>query len=222
MLFQVAGTNDIPWFLASGARGAESLRGILAKHGLDLEKFEAILDFGCGVGRVMRHWNRLQGPRLYGTDYNPELIGWCKQNLLFASFLVNPLVGILEYENEKFDLIYALSVFTHLTEDQQIGWIEELSRVLRPGGYLLITTHGSWYCKDLLPEDQARFRQGELVVHGTEHAGENTCAAFHPESYVRSKLARGMTVVDFIPEGALGNPRQDAYLLRKPATAQTD
>jgi hypothetical protein len=32
---------------------------------------------------------------------------------------------------------------------------------------------------------------------------------------VRRTLAAGLEVVDFVPEGALGNPRQDVYLLRK-------
>ena len=56
------------------------------------------------------------------------------------------------------------------------------------------------------------------VVVASERAGSNACAAFHPETYVRGTLApaAGLEVVDFVPEGATGNPRQDTYLLRKP------
>ena len=41
------------------------------------------------------------------------------------------------------------------------------------------------------------------------------CGAYHPEIYVRERLARGFQVVEFVPEGAAGNPYQDAYLLRR-------
>jgi SAM-dependent methyltransferase len=221
LIYLVAGTNDIRWFLTSGELAAKSMHDILMKNRLDMGEFPSILDFGCGVGRVMRHWHGLKGPVLYGSDYNPDLIAWCRSNLKFAHFQTNSLAGGLDYQDKKFDFIYALSVFTHLTEPQQFFWIKELSRVLRPGGYLFMTVHGEkFYLPQLLPEDQARFRRGELVVYGGDHEGSNICAAFHPEEYVRNKMARDLTFVDYIPEGALGNPRQDVFLLRKPTVSQ--
>jgi hypothetical protein len=39
----------------------------------------------------------------------------------------------MDYANEQFDLIYAISVFTHLTEDLQHSWLNELGRVKRGG-----------------------------------------------------------------------------------------
>jgi SAM-dependent methyltransferase len=76
------------------------------------------------------------------------LVEWCQKNLSFASFAQNPLQGKLEYSDRSFDFIYAWSVFTHLTEHQGIFWIDELRRVLRPGGYLYFTTHGRVAVKD--------------------------------------------------------------------------
>ena len=52
---------------------------------------------------------------------------------------------------------------------------------------------------------------------GEEAVGQNNCAAFHPETYVRNVLPRDFDVVDFVPQGALGNPKQDAWLLRPKA-----
>jgi SAM-dependent methyltransferase len=217
LIYLVAGTNDIPWFLRSGELAARSMQDILKKNGLDIERFGSILDFGCGVGRVIRHWNTLKGPVLFGTDYNRNLIAWCQNNLRFANFQTNPFAGGLDCQDGKFDFIYALSVFTHLTEPQQFFWIKELSRVLRPGGYLFITVHGEkFYLPQILPEDQGRFKRGELIVYGSEHEGSNVCVAFHPEEYVRHKIAKDLIVVDYLPEGALGNPRQDVYFLKKP------
>jgi hypothetical protein len=95
--------------------------------------------------------------------------------------------------------------------------MRQFLRVLRPGGYLLITTHGEFYSPHIRPTDRSKFHNGELVVVGGEFEGTNTCAAFHPERYVRKILARDFELVDFVAEGARGNPRQDVYLLRKPA-----
>lgn len=212
----VTGSYDTSWFLKSGALAAQSIRDTLEKNGLQIENFSSILDFGCGVGRAIRYWNRLEKTAVYGTDYNPDLIEWCKKNLTFAHFQTNNLVGRLEYEDEQFDFIYALSVFTHLTEANQFFWIEELTRILQPGGYLLITTHGESCTSHLFTEGRELFNQGQLVVYGGEQEGTNVCAAFHPQRYVQEKLAKNLIVVDFIPAGALGNPPQDVYLLKKP------
>jgi SAM-dependent methyltransferase len=216
LIHLVAGSEDSAWFLEGGRLAATSLRAILARQGVAPEDLRTILDFGCGAGRVMRHWKTLAGPALHGTDYNPELIAWCAANLPFATFRVNRLDGGVDYPDGSFDLIYALSVFTHLTAEGQTFWITELSRVLKPGGYLFLTTHGEYYLSQLSPRDQQQFRDGRLVVQQSKRAGSNDCAAFHPESYVRQVLARHLDVVEFIPEGALGNPRQDAYVCRIP------
>jgi SAM-dependent methyltransferase len=175
-----------------------------------------VLDFGCGVGRVLRHWSGVTGPVLHGTDYNPELIDWCRRNLRFARFNVNALTGRLSYAAGTFDLIYALSVFTHLTPEQQDSWMTELRRILKPGGHLLISTHGEHYVPNLPLEGQDAFRKGQRVTIAGEHAGTNTCAAYHPPASVREQLAAGFEIVDFIAEGAKGNPRQDYWLLRNP------
>ena len=54
LIHLVTGTEDVAWFLKSGALAAESIREISAKNGIDLNRCEAILDFGCGAGRVIR------------------------------------------------------------------------------------------------------------------------------------------------------------------------
>ena len=215
LIVRVAGTADADWFLASGRLAAESVRDACARHGRRIEELDALLDFGCGCGRVTRHWARLERTAVHGADANEHAIAWCRANLPFARFASNGLAPPLDHDDASFDLVYALSVFTHLPEDLQQAWIHELGRLLRPDGFLLLTTHGERYRNRLTPAERAAFDAGDLVVRWPEGAGTNLCSAFHPRSYVQERLAAGLDVVDFVPEGAKGNPHQDLYLLRK-------
>ena len=213
LVFRVAGTLDRGWFLDSGLRAAQSIRGTLADHGVSIEALSSVLDFGCGCGRVIRHLQHLPGD-IHGCDQDAAAVRWCRRNLRRASFSVNTVEPPLPYRNEQFQLIYALSVFTHLPARLQQGWMHELWRVLAPGGYLLLSIHGAAYL-DVLSEDERKdFQAGRLVVRDGP-PGSNACAAYHPEQYVREVLARGFSLLDFVVEGAIGNPRQDLLLLRK-------
>ena len=210
----VAASPDVSWFIEGGRRGAECIRDILAKHGVALDPAVPLLDFACGCGRVLRHFSALGGA-VHGSDLNPALTGWCRRHLPFGHFETNALEPPLAFADGTFGLVYALSVFTHLPAPLQGPWMQELRRVLRPGGYLVLTTHGARYAEELQPDDRARFVAGELVIRRDDRPGSNVCGAYHPEAYVRRVLAQGFTVVDVVPEGARGNPWQDLWLLQR-------
>jgi 2-polyprenyl-3-methyl-5-hydroxy-6-metoxy-1,4-benzoquinol methylase len=184
----------------------------LKRNGIDVNSLQSVLDFGCGCGRVTRYWNG-KGARVFGTDCNTSLVRWCRKNIPHAKFETNARIPPTVYGAEEFDLVYAISVFTHLTERDQISWMGELSRILRPDGYLLITTHGESLIGRLSEADQRSFRMGRLVVKHREASGTNLCAAYHPQEYVRETLANGFCVSDFVPQGL--QRYQDIYLLKK-------
>jgi SAM-dependent methyltransferase len=215
LIVRVAGTADVDWFLESGRLAAESVRASLERHGRRIAELGALLDFGCGCGRVTRRWASLDGTAVHGADANERAIAWCRANLPFARFTSNGLAPPLDYGDASFDLVYALSVFTHLPEDLQHAWMHELERLLRPGGFLLLTTHGERYRERLARDERAAFDAGRLVVRWPDGAGTNLCSAFHPPSYVKDRLAARLEVAEFLPEGATGNPHQDLYLLRR-------
>jgi SAM-dependent methyltransferase len=218
LIHAVAGTKDTGWFWQGGQLGAKAIVDLLGRRGLAPADCMRILDFGCGCGRVIRHLAPL-APRteLHGTDYNAALIRWCRRSLTCAQFSVNDLAPPTRHVDAVFDLVYAFSVFTHLTEPLQHAWLAELRRITRPGGLIIITTHGDRYREKLNEADRARFDRGETVVWSGDDAGKNRCATFHPPSYVRERLApaAGLEVLEWIAEGALGNPHQDAWLLRR-------
>ena len=215
LLMTVAGSAEISVFLDGGQLAAGSIREILQRNEIEIGDLQAVLDFGCGCGRVLRFWKDLAGTELHGTDYNAELAAWCAQHLPFVRIGTNELAPPTSYPAARFDLIYALSVFTHLPETAQMAWMDEFHRILRPGGLLLLSLHGAHYTSRLNEQERRRFLAGELVTRYDSSAGTNLCSVFHPEAYVRKHLTRHFDVVDFIPEGARGNPRQDAWLFRR-------
>jgi SAM-dependent methyltransferase len=214
LIYLVAGSYDIASFMRLGGLGARTICDTLSRNGLEITQLGPVLDFGCGCGRVIRHFSARRGVAFHGCDYNARLIHWCSTNLTFARFSTNHLAPPLSFADSTFGLVYALSVFTHLGQDLQAAWLDEMRRVGKPGGHLLITTHGESYLSRLSGEERARFHAAKLVVRREHLAGKNICTAFCSERYVRENLTRGCKVVDFIPQGAKGNPTQDLCLLR--------
>lgn len=214
--FAVSGTEDEDTFLRLGRLAFEAITDSLAALSRTGAGLGRVLDFGCGVGRVARHWAGMPGVELDGTDLSADAIEWARINLPFARFSVNGLSPGLSFEDGRFGLAYALSVFTHLPGPMQLPWLSELGRVVRPGGLLYLTTHGSRYRTLLSPAQMAAFDAGEVVVTGDERPGSNHCAAFHPVPWVRQVAGSlGWTVVQHTPCGARGNPEQDSWLMRK-------
>jgi SAM-dependent methyltransferase len=213
LVYLVAGHFNVEWYYSSGVAHAALLRDVLARNGFDLREFDSLLDFGCGCGRVIRHY-RGELPNLHGSDYNPRLVEWCRHALPFAAFGTNRRSPPLDYGDRQFDFVYAISVFTHLTESLQHSWMRELERILAPNGVLAITTKGRSRLHGLDEEELQRFEAGELVVQDERYEGRNLCAAFHPERYVRERLAGSLQVVDFVPAVRGGAQSQDVFLLR--------
>jgi SAM-dependent methyltransferase len=152
---------------------------------------------------------------LFGTDYNPAGPDWGRKNLPGVSFAANQLTPPLPYPDRKFDLVYAVSVFTHFPRGLQRAWIEEMHRVIEPGGILMLTLSGEGDFARLTQRERELFRKGELVEIDPGYAGTNMCSAYHPEEFVRSNWGDLFQTRKVYKEGALGSPRQDLYVLER-------
>lgn len=208
----VGGSADAAWFVAAGEASAAALREAARERGFDLDDPEvAVLDFGCGCGRTSRHWRR----PIHGTDIRAELVAWCREHLP-GEYTVNDPEPPTAYPDSSFDVVYAVSVFTHLTVDSQRRWLAEFARIVRPGGLLLLTTHGDLAVDEneaLRDDEISDYRNGQIVVCYPREEGSNVCAAYHPAG----ALAR--LTDDFAVErlaGALGGHDIHA-LVRRPA-----
>jgi hypothetical protein len=90
----------------------------------------------------------------------------------------------------------------------------ELTRILRPGGALLITVKGENWKVDLGEEQMNSFNLGNMVVVEPEYSGSNYCAAYHPPEYARTVLGAGLNIIEHEPCGSK-EISQDFYLMAK-------
>jgi len=119
-----------------------------------------VLDVGCGIGRMARplanYLDRERGA-YDGFDVDREGIGWCRRaygrrhpNFRFqVADLFNRRYHPggahraadyrFPYEDDRFDLVVATSVYTHLLEEEAAHYLAESARVLAPGGRLFAT-----------------------------------------------------------------------------------
>ncbi len=209
---------DAGFFLRSGKHNADLIRDVLREDGSSIEEIDLLLDWGCGCGRLLRHWSDLPSTRVLGCDINPKMVEWCNEHLPFAEAAINDLAPPLPYGDSTFDLVYAFSVMTHLSEDLQHAWVQECRRVLKPGGYFLFSTLGEYFVSRnrLTEEERSSFASGNLVVLFESSAGTSLCSAYHPPEYVRGHLAADLEAVTF--RTAADDGRHDIHLFRKPTS----
>jgi SAM-dependent methyltransferase len=99
-----------------------------------------VLDFGCGWGRLTRFLARdIPADRLYGCDPVEEILAVCRDSGVPATLGLSDFVPRRLPFGERFDLAYAFSVFTHLSEPAHRACLGALHDSLRPGGILIVT-----------------------------------------------------------------------------------
>jgi SAM-dependent methyltransferase len=127
-------------YYESGLTHAKFLASLILQYGTETSPH--ILDWGCGPGRIIRHLPSLLKavqPKMYGTDYNARTIDWLKSIQQDIHFSVNQLDPPLSFSSEYFDVIYSISVFTHLSEKMFFEWLKEIKRLLKPEGIFIFT-----------------------------------------------------------------------------------
>lgn len=219
----------------------QRFESVLNRYGWSLRQFRNILDFGCGYGRLTQYlFTLIPEAQVFGSDVSARDITWCRGRYPAGYFVVNDWKPPHPLRANQCDLIFSYSVFTHLSEQNHKEWLKELSRVLKPGGVMIHTTH-SYECLRRLvlfsPERLAKYRLGmgmeEFIRSGK---GYHYVSDYTPDQeYGLSIISReyvmttwpqcsGLDLVDYV-EGAIeAYPEgcQDMVVLAKSSVGGDD
>lgn len=136
-------TDDTDEYLRWGRVDHDLLLGVINKYYGKTTELH-IMDFGCSSGRVLRHFELERAANqwtLYGVDLQARAIEWMRRNFPpHYQIATSSLVPHLPFADNSLDVIYGISVFTHIKYLWD-AWLLELRRVLKPDGLLIQTVH---------------------------------------------------------------------------------
>jgi ubiquinone/menaquinone biosynthesis C-methylase UbiE len=136
--------KDDEEYLKSGREHVNNMRKVLADDGFKFQKDQCILEIGCATCRLLR-WLKPEAEQseVWGVDIDASYINWCQQNLSPPfHFATTTTLPHLPFPDNHFDLVFAGSVFTHISDLADM-WFLELKRVLKPNGRLYFTVSDS-------------------------------------------------------------------------------
>ncbi len=142
---RVVGEASVARFAIGGATIFRNADALLAEFGKDWSDFGDILDWGCGAGRLTRYLISDTPCRVTGADIDPDNIAWCQGAYAGADFVQVPLRPPTVFADCAFDLVFGISVVTHLQEEDQWLWLAELQRITKPGAFVLLSVRGPTY-----------------------------------------------------------------------------
>ena len=130
-------------YYMSGVRSFLPIATCAQNEGVRLDSNINVLDFGCGVGRQLLHFTRkYPAPAFFACDLDDTSIDFIKRSYPQVNSYASKFTPPLRYENGFFDMIYSVSIFSHLNMEDQVIWLKELARVTKPGGFCFLTTEG--------------------------------------------------------------------------------
>lgn len=222
------GTGDTMAFRMGGATIVNRIDAYLRdRFDRGLNSFDAVLDWGCGAGRLSRYLIPLTR-NLTGVDIDANNIENCQITLsgltgAQTQFAVVDLLPPTPFADQHFDLVIGLSVLTHMDAPVQDAWLAELHRIVQPGGLLLLSVQG--YAQSALyrcpPEIwEATHREG-LYCRGvnSQLTGQIPDETYykdtmHSQEYIFSHWGQYFDILDSI--GGLAGGQDMIVLRRRP------
>ena len=168
-MFPTGGRAEIASYAERAQNVITLIEETLEAAGRTFDDVARWLDFGCGYGRVIRFLVKLvPAERIVASDVIEQGAEFCHREFGVAPLPSRSELGSVHLG--RFDFIYAISVITHLNEQNSIAFLRLIGESLAPSGIVMFTTHGRWAAEHLDlygPEYEARGDEQEQndVLH---------------------------------------------------------
>ena len=179
-----------------------------------------ILDWGCGCGRVIRPLSRfVPAGKIHGCDIDRAAIAWDQVNIPGSAFTRIEPYPPTPYPDGYFDIVYGISVMTHLDEKTQLQWLEELRRITAPGAILALSVIGenlratnmpASLAEEFAAKGFASFVPGYSADHKEFSHQDYYQEAYHTVSYIAETWSRYFEVLQYVE-----TKHQDVVVLRR-------
>ena len=163
-----------------------------------------VLDFGCGAGRTLRHLlDEAAAGEIWGCDIDAPSIAWLRANLCPPLHVaVNGPTPPLPFADATFDLVYAVSVFTHLT-DSWSAWLLELHRIVTDGGIVVATFMGEGMSQVITGQPWDDDRTGMAVYNHDQSWDHGGPMVLHSPWWIEAHWGRLFEIDRIQPYGFL-------------------
>jgi len=139
-------TNEqaVKYYFHDGENSAKKLNNLLfSRLGVKRSADVSLLEFASGYGCVTRHLSRELSPvNMVSCDIHEAACAFIESALGVKAMRSATRPEELGIENNSFDVVFALSFFSHMPERTWGRWLKTLFDKVKPGGYLIFTTHG--------------------------------------------------------------------------------
>jgi len=206
----------VDFYIMDGERSANQLSELIRKHYGETAGKLSILEFASGYGCVSRHLKNFADYRVVSCDIHPQAVQFLREKIEVECILSNSDPEKLA-AGEQFDVVFALSFFSHMPPATWGKWLRKLFTVVSDGGLLIFTSHGrnGWKAvnKPMLETEGFWFSPiSEQKDIPTEEYGTMIVSPY----YVFEQLKQAEIASPIFFQEALWWGTQDTYIVRKP------
>ncbi|MBU0732094.1 class I SAM-dependent methyltransferase [Patescibacteria group bacterium] len=155
-----------------------------------LKKGDEVLDLGCGNGRLVEFLIPL-GIKYTGCDNSNQLLKFASEKYTDTKFVVGDFMHP-PFEKEEFDVVMAIASLHHVPSGElRLRALKEIYRILKPGGYLLMT---NWYLyqkkyKKYIKNNKGKMDKGDAIIPWKDKYG-NTQAERYYHAFKQKELSK--------------------------------
>jgi cyclopropane fatty-acyl-phospholipid synthase-like methyltransferase len=216
--FKVPNINPVLAYYECGENILELIEKILNDNKRSLNDVNSLLDFASGYGRFTRFIAcRIDPERITVSDIDHNAVDFC-----MAKYGVNGVYSVRDPDawhiTKHFEVIVVISLFSHLSIELWMKWLEKLYHSLEEDGLLIFTTHGVELMEMLNIHNSQKIEEGFYFLPHSETtrlSKEDYGTTFISEDFVRnSTKARHIgEMVQYYSRGLQNY--QDAYIIKK-------